>query len=271
MFTRRRGMAALVCSWVALLGCTGDVEPDSPPPGREKSTTTRALEAGATILQRDAPTGAMDVYLAGFHPLKDEPAHQIEAHHFCNQVNEDFAQCALFDGNTADARLTGVEYIISEALFEELPEEERSYWHPHNFEILSGQLLAPGLPEFAEHELMEGKINSYGKTWHVWLAGAARETPLPLGDARLAWSFNRDGEAREGLVEERDRKLDVDSRERRRAREDLVPLARPQHGVDALAGQFGPRTRPIPGVVDAQSGPVGGQEAPEPPSGGTGP
>ena len=58
-------------------------------------------------------------------------------------MNQDFAQCALFDGNGRDARLNGVEYIISEKLFETLPHEERQYWHPHNAEILSGQLVAP--------------------------------------------------------------------------------------------------------------------------------
>src|SRR5690606_32631683 len=184
--------------------------------------------------QRDAPADALNVYLVGFHPLKDEPAHQFEAHHFCNQVNEDFMQCALFDGNTADARLSGVEYIVSARLFEQLPEAERAHWHPHNGEILSGQLVAPGIPAIAEHELMKGKINSYGKTWHTWNTGSGGSgDPLPVGEPRLAWSFNRFGEADPGLIEARDRALGVDTEERRRGREDLVPLAEPQHGVDA--------------------------------------
>ena len=49
---------------------------------------------------------------------------QMEAHHYCNQVNEDFAQCVLFDGNTADSRLMGVEYIISAKLYSTLPASE---------------------------------------------------------------------------------------------------------------------------------------------------
>jgi hypothetical protein len=85
----------------------------------------------------------MDIYPVGFHPMKDGPAHQMEAHHFCHQVNEDFAQCVLFDGSTAQARLNGFEYIISEKLFASLREAERKYWHPHNGEILSGQPVAP--------------------------------------------------------------------------------------------------------------------------------
>jgi len=180
----------------------------------------------------------MDVYLVGFHPLKEDPTHQVEAHHFCRQVNEDFAQCALFDGNTQAANLNGIEYIISEKLFATLPEEEKQYWHPHNYEILSGQLVAPGLPEVAEKALMKSKMNSYGKTWHVWNTGSmgAGAEKLPLGKPMLAWSFNHDGEAKPGLVEQRDKQMDMNTSARRKARQDLVALAKPQAGVEALKG-----------------------------------
>lgn len=240
-----------------LAGCAGSgaTEPAVEAAGQPKSFKTRLLEAGAMVLQRDAPTDQLDIYLNGFHPMKAEPGHQLEAHHFCKQVNEDFAQCALFDGNTAAANLNGVEYIISERLFATLPEEEKRYWHPHNGEILSGQLVAPGLPEAAERELMRSKINSYGKTWHVWNTGYFGEPggdALPLGEPMLAWSFNRDGEPLPGLVEQRDRRFGVDSAALRRARQGLVPLARPQSGVDALEGAFPPPTRPIPGVIDRE-------------------
>jgi hypothetical protein len=56
-------------------------------------------------------------------------------------------QCVLFDGNTKDVNLIGIEYIVSGRLLDQMPQEEKSYWHPHNFELLSGQLVAPGLPE----------------------------------------------------------------------------------------------------------------------------
>jgi len=176
----------------------------------------------------------------------------MEAHHFCNQVNEDFAQCVLFDGNTEGANLTGIEYIISEKLFESLQDEEKQYWHPHNYEILSGQLVAPGLPDIAEKELMESKMNSYGKTWHVWSTRTAHREgdKFPLGEPILAWSFNRDGEAKPGLVERRDKRMDIRSKEIRQERKDLIPMANPQRGVDALQGMFPRPTESIPGVED---------------------
>lgn len=243
--------AAIGAACLATVGCS-DSPPEVTPAGSEETTKTRVLEAGARVLQTDAPLGPMNVYLVGFHPMKDEPSHQMEAHHFCNQVNEDFAQCALFDGNTRDANLNGIEYIISERLFESLPEQERQYWHPHNYEILSGQLVAPNIPQVAEKELMKEKMNSYGKTWHVWNTGSAGMAgdELPLGAPRLAWSFNRDGEAKPGSVEARDRRMGIDSQEKRRERADLVNLARPQAGVDALKDKFPGPLQELPGVQD---------------------
>ena len=212
----------------------GDGPPQQPPAGDPRTPVTGALETGAAVLQDLTPVKKIAVYLVGFHPMKDNPSVQVEAHHYCNQVNEDFAQCALFDGNTETANMNGLEYIISERLFEGLPQDEQKYWHPHNYEILSGQLVAPGLPQGAEKELMRRKMNSYGKTWHVWMEG----DKLPMGDAHLAWSFNRDGEVRQGLPEQRDRALGIDSGEKRRERSDLSSVARPQSGVDAIGRAF---------------------------------
>ena len=225
------------------------------PPGASKSASTRGLEAGAKLLQSNAPLHGFDIYLDGFHPMKDHPEVQMEAHHYCHQVNEDFAQCVLFDGNGKAANMNGVEYIISEKLFATLPQAERKFWHPHNGEILSGQLVAPGIPQPAEQALMKKKMNSYGKTWHVWNTGhpGAPGDTLPLGEPMLAWSFNRDGEAMPGLVEGRDKRMDIDTAKTRQQRSDLRAAARPQSGVDDLKGKFGRPTTDIPGVADQRA------------------
>lgn len=251
------GIALLVilAAGGALVLAQQELQPKTAPPGEPKTAKTTALETGARIMQDTAPLRPFDVYLVGFHPMKDHPEVQVEAHHYCNQVNEDFAQCTLFDSNTSKANLNGIEYIISERLFESLPEEEKKYWHPHNGEILSGQLAAPGIPAAAEKELMASKMNSYGKTWHVWNTGAEGmpADKLPLGPPMLAWSFNRDGEARPGLVEKRDKALEINTAEKREQRAELRALAKPQAGVDALKGRFGRPTTEIPGVVDRKS------------------
>src|SRR3954451_20018062 len=228
---------------------------DSPvsPSGEGRSLWRATLEAGAALLQDTTPLKDFDIYVAGLHCARHDPQMQMEANHFCRQVNQDFLQCLIFDGNTKDANLIGIEYIISERLFDGLPAEEQGSWHPHNFEILSGQLVAPGLPDVAERAFMKELMNSYGKTWHTWHTGRHDGEPgdaLPLGDAQLMWSFNRDGEADEALKHDFEEHMGVDEAAKRSQRADLVELAHPQRGVDAMAGEFS-GTRRLPGVVDA--------------------
>lgn len=248
-------LAALLSSQTLPLAAQDAAKPKVTPPGAETTAKTKTLEAGAKILQSNDPVEGFDVYLVGFHPMKEKPDMQLEAHHYCNQVNQDFAQCVLFDGNTSAANMNGIEYIISEKLFNTLAEEEKKYWHPHNGEILSGQLVAPGIPEAAEKLLMKEKINSYGKTWHFWNTGHNGHAAdnIPLGEPMLAWSFNRFGEAVPALIEQRDRKLGIDTEQKRKDRADLRPLAKPQSGVDDLKGKYDRPTKDIPGVVDIKS------------------
>lgn len=227
-------------------------ETDAGPPGVNKGAKTQLLETGAKVLQTDAPVDGFDIHLVGIHPMKNAPHHQMDVHHFCRQVNQDFAQCALFDGDSKDANLNGIEYIISEKLFETLPKGEKQYWHPHNYEILSGTLVAPGIPQVAEKELMQDKINSYGKTWHTWNTGTGTQSPdeLPLGEPKLAWSLNRDGEADPNLLKRREERLGIDHDAIRENRGALQERAHPQRGVDALKGEFGRETQPIDGVEE---------------------
>lgn len=240
---------------ISMTSCSSPSKPQTSPLGEEKTAFTKTLETGARMLQSNAPVAGMDVYMVGLHPMKDHPSHQMEAHHFCKEVNEEFSQCALFDGNTKDANLNGIEYIISEKLFNDLPEEEKQYWHPHNYEILSGQLIAPGLPDVAEKAFMKKKMNSYGKTWHVWNTGhhgLADATKMPTGEPKLAWSFNHDGEALPGLESKTEEKFDVNFKEKRQYRKDLVKEANPQRGVDVLNKHYTSDIRPIEGVEDSQ-------------------
>ncbi|ROS73312.1 OBAP family protein [Cellulomonas sp. PhB143] len=222
--------------------------------GAPTSVPLRVLDEGARLLQSGGPLPGFDVYVVGFHCAKGEPDFQMEAHHFCRVVNDDLLQCVLFDGNTRDANLIGVEYIVSGRLHATLDPAEQAYWHPHNFEVLSGQLAAPGLPERVERELMARLLNSYGKTWHTWhTSTGAPDAGLPLGDPKLMWSFNREGECDEALIRDRNEAMGLDTAGRRESRRTLEPDAEPQHGVDAMRDDF-PGSVPVPGVRDADAG-----------------
>jgi len=205
------------------------------------------------------PLTAFDVYVAGLHCAKEDPQMQMEAHHFCQQLADGTIQCAVFDGNTVGAKLIGVEYIISGAVFDSLPEDEHQYWHPHNYEVFSGQLTAPHVPDAVEMQLMTMLVNSYGKTWHAWHTGRrdGKGKPgdaVPLGPAMLQWSFNRDGEADASLVAGLADELHYDPQARREERKVLVSKAKPQVGVDDLKDAFPDSTpEPPPGVEDVNA------------------
>ena len=234
-----------------------DRHSQSSPAGQPKGAWGwRPSEQGANLLQSTAPLRNFDVYVVGFHCVKGESQFQMEAHHFCRVINDDLLQCVLFDGNTKNANLIGVEYIVSGRLFDTMPEEEKAYWHPHNFEVLSGQLVAPGLPEAAEKSLMKHLINSYGKTWHTWHTNPHDGQPgmaLPHGDPKLMWSFNREGECDEAMKRDRDEAMGLDTQAKQADRQSFLPLARPQCGVDAMKDDFRDAA-PIPGVVDVSVG-----------------
>jgi hypothetical protein len=235
---------ALCVTPLLSLACGGEDSPPSnrqAPPGEEKQADTKLLEKGAEALQDLSPIRAIDHYLDGFHVMKDDPSLHMEAHHYCKGMNEEFTQCVIFDGNTQESNIVGVEYIVSEALFETLAPDEKPRWHPHNYEILSGQLVMPGVPAVAEKAAFRKKINSYGKTWHIWDTGhvghpAAHQ--LPTGTPLLAWSYNRDGEAPAGLVEARDERMNIDSAEKRKERAEFNGMTKPQMGVDDLRAKL---------------------------------
>lgn len=192
-------------------------------PGAEESAKTKALDAGAAVLQNRPPVEALNAYLDGFHFYNGRPDVQMEAHHYCAILNEEVIQCAIYDGNVADAKLMGVEYIISGALFAGLPEAEKALWHSHVHEVRSGQLVAPGIPEVAEHALMEKLVGTYGKTWHTWHTD--QDKRLPLGVPQLMMGFTADGQADPAMVKARAERLGVDSDARKAKRVDIAAPA----------------------------------------------
>jgi hypothetical protein len=200
------------------------------PPGGPETAKTKTLEAGAAALQNKPPVEALNAYLDGFHFYNGRPNAQMEAHHYCSIVNEDVTQCVIYDGNQKDAKIMGVEYIVSARLFATLPTEEKALWHSHVHEVKSGQLIAPGIPEVAEKELMKTLIGTYGKTWHTWHTEA--DKALPTGVPQLMMGFTADGQQDRAMVAARDQRFGIDSGAKKRDRENIeVPPIDP--GADA--------------------------------------
>lgn len=205
---------------VAVWACGGEnTSSKVKSPGSEKTAKTKVLEAGADAIQDKSPIKKLNIYLDGFHFYNGHLDGQMEAHHYCSKLNEDLTQCVIYDGNGDSAKIMGVEYIVSEKLFKTLPADEKKLWHSHRFEVKSGDLIAPGLPDAAEHELMEQIVTTYGKTWHTWHTD--QDIALPFGNPALMMAFTKDGQLKPELAKKRDQRFGVSMMEKRKQREDI--------------------------------------------------
>jgi hypothetical protein len=215
----------------SVAACGGDnTSSNVAAPGTSKSAKTQVLEAGAAVLQDKPPIEAINAYLNGFHFYNGRMQVQMEAHHYCAVLNDEVIQCVIYDGNARDAKIMGVEYIIDEKLFAGLSDAEKSLWHSHVHEVKSGQLVAPGIPAVAEHELMEKLVHTYGKTWHTWHTDLNKG--LPHGVPQLMMGFTADGQSDPAMVAARDRRMGIDSEAKKRSRADIAaPSVNP--GADA--------------------------------------
>ncbi|MBU6450341.1 MAG: DUF1264 domain-containing protein [Cyanobacteria bacterium REEB67] len=152
------------------------------------------------------PPKQVEMYLDGFHNYKTDaglaPDKQLQLRvgHFCVHHSPTLIQCILFDtnGSVADKhpRLLGVEYVITNEVYQSLSKEEKQYWHPHDGEVSSTMLCLPGMPAEQEKATLDFVRTTWGKTWHAWnpeRQGSGLESKvdwpaLPLGPARLMWS-----------------------------------------------------------------------------------
>ncbi|PYD48149.1 OBAP family protein [Novacetimonas pomaceti] len=205
----------------------------SPVPGSPNSVRSQVLDKAADVLQVKKPIDAMSEYLNGFHFYADDMGRQVEANHFCTHLNEDFHQCVIYEANQTDAKLLGIEYIVSERIFKTLPEEEKKLWHSHQYEVKSGMLVAPNVPDLGEHAFMADLVTTYGKTWHTWQID--RNPDFPFGIPQLMMGFTGDGQIRQSLLDDRDRRFDISTQSERRNRAD-IPLSDIVPGANAWQG-----------------------------------
>ena len=240
-------IAAMFAGAMLLVGCGGrNTGSNVQSPGEAETAKTKVLETGTELLQSKAPINAMNVYMDGFHFYNGNMKGQMEAHHYCSVVNEDLNQCVIFDGNSANSKLMGVEYIVSAKIYQTLPAEEKKLWHSHVYEVKSGQLVAPGIPQIAEHAFMQKIAGTYGKTWHTWHTDQQRE--LPTGQPLLMMGFTADGQINPALVEDRDKRFKISSDEKKNDRANLNypaidPDADSWHTGKVLQLSLGPLTK----------------------------
>ncbi len=217
----------------------------------DKTPDPHAGHAAARNAENWAPVDKMHLYLCAFHVAKQNPSFQIEAHHFCAPQGGDLHQCVIYDSRGPNPKLLGTEYIIGDETYRKLPDEEKKYWHPHAYEILSGQLIAADMPNQGD-DIFPGLIKTWGKTWHTW---PDPTTPVPMGEPLLMWSANGDQQIDPKLISKRDAQFGISTdaiRERRKSFGFEVPQIPPAKSIKDIGRQWTPSGPDEPSKKTAQ-------------------
>lgn len=149
----------------------------------------------------ESPINDYQMHICAFHIAKDDPKVVIETQHYCSPLHDNLFQCLLYETTTQKPKLLGVEYVISDELYQKLPVEEKKLWHPHDFEVREGLLALIGSTKEEDESAMKLLVKTWGKTWHTW---PDPKTDIPMGVPRLMWSAVKKGEIPMELIQKRD-------------------------------------------------------------------
>ncbi|XP_068662811.1 oil body-associated protein 1A-like [Aristolochia californica] len=203
-------------------------------PGEPVHTGTAMLETVTGAIQSFVPIKNIHQHLCAFHFYGDDMTRQLEAHHFCSHQTEEMRQCLIYDGSGSDARLIGVEYIVSEVTFLTLPDLEKPMWHSHEYEVKSGMLFMPGIPRVVQRRDLEKVCKTYGKTIHFWQVD--KGDLLPLGIPQIMMACTRDGQVYENLARDVEKRNGISFQEER---ENRAYMRGPEKGIHPLANAAG--------------------------------
>lgn len=182
---------------------------------------------GSTAISAEAfsensnPTEMYKMHICAFHIAKDDPKIIIETQHYCAPLSDQLFQCLLYETvEGKNPKLLGVEYVISNELYQQLPLQEKSLWHPHDYEVREGLLALIGASKEVDQETAKVLVKTWGKTWHTW---PDPTTSVPLGVPRLMWSAVEAGQVPPKMIQERDRRWGIDTAALKKERSQYLP------------------------------------------------
>jgi hypothetical protein len=132
---------------------------------QQQGMTNITAAAGKPVDGYNLPQGHLNAVRHNF----DDPSLRME--HFCKPHDRIMMVCQLYDSNTENATLIGIEYIITQEQYDSLPNREKPYWHAHR-EELSPQRADPRMPELSPEQAQAemAKLHpTWGKVIITWI------------------------------------------------------------------------------------------------------
>jgi hypothetical protein len=157
-------------------------QPTSAPP--DEAAEHALIAKGMAVKAPIAEVIHCPLAYAVAHLPDDRSEHPRTAYLFCKPLNEQVRQCILYDGPGPDARLIGVEYLVSDEVYQKMPAEEKLYWHDHRYEVDAGLVSSPRQSRSEERKTLATVRTLWGKVYYIWASGS----DYPRGPSRLSWS-----------------------------------------------------------------------------------
>lgn len=129
------------------------------------STNQVAVLSPTPMMKAEKPSTGWDLHIdAKMHfPGKADTV----AHHYCKQVTGMW-ECLLFDSDSKDARLVGVEAIVDTPTYNAFTAEEKTKWHYHKMEIPKVDAKLPDLSADEAAKVVKTLEETYGKIYLLW-------------------------------------------------------------------------------------------------------
>ncbi|KAJ1028633.1 hypothetical protein NDA16_001799 [Ustilago loliicola] len=206
------------------------------------------------MVNRFAPVEKIHQALHAYHVVADDRGEIVPSVHYCScNSSGDHFQCLIYESDETDAKLIGVEYMVSEEVFLQLPEDEKKYWHSHVHEVMGGSLVLISLRAGLVAEVAAGAIKSaedavkavagagatggavpdaaelaalskikklYGKAIHLW---HPTSSAVPMGPPKLMMPIDPkyDG-VPEKMIKERDERYGINTQRKKEQRQDKL-------------------------------------------------
>jgi protein tyrosine phosphatase (PTP) superfamily phosphohydrolase (DUF442 family) len=136
------------------------------------SNTAIAQQQGMTNATAAKPVDGYNLPQGHLNAVRhnfDDPSLRVE--HFCKPHDRVMMVCQLYDSNSANATLIGIEYIITQEQYDSLPNREKPYWHAHR-EELRPERADPRMPELSPEQAqaeMAKMFPTWGKVIITWI------------------------------------------------------------------------------------------------------
>ena len=140
------------------------------------ATMTTIAPVTTSAQQQNATSGGKPVdgynlpqgHITAIRHVFDDPS--LRVHHYCKMSDKIFLVCQLYDSESQNATLIGMEYIITHEQYNSLPDREKPNWHYHKIEFAPNR-ADPKFPELnaqqTQSEMMKA-MDTYGKVIITW-------------------------------------------------------------------------------------------------------